>query len=293
MEIRQEFAPKFVKRFRLHQRIGSFLHGGRKQRVFTKIFQMLLSINNDMIRRGKHIDFISIRKSDDVSKHGYTDKYGDLKAAIHYASQINHPDFSTSGGGSSFILYKEQINTLREFINDHRPKTVFNFGICFAHVDATLAAEFPDVTFVGIDLSKHNKAFNDCEFADISNLKILNGDVFEEFKNGEYKGAVLFHSRTLVLLPKAFNEKLYKAAYDAGFGWIVGFEPHGLSEETLEPYVFDLSDRPSIYWRGRMLLHNYLRLADVSGFTPIEARSFASGHSSPDFRFLCFIAKRK
>ena len=234
-----------------------------------------------------------MRQSDDVSKHGYTDKYGDLKAAIHYASGIDDPSFSESSIGESFVLYREQINMMRAFIVKNRPKKVFNFGICFAHVDAILAAEFPEISFVGIDLSKYNKAFNDCEFAHISNLKILTGDVFEEFRHGEYEEGVLFHSRTLVLLPKEFIRKLYKAAYAAGFRGIVGFEQHGLSEERQEPYVFDLSDRPSIYWRGSMYIHNYLGLAKESGFTPTEAISLNTGHTSPDYRVLCFVADRQ
>lgn len=293
LTLKQQFDPAFIRKFKNHQAIGKFLHGSTFGRVYSRFASTILSINDDIRRRKAFLEFEDVRKLGDVSKHGYTDRYGDLRAALNYASGIADPNFSKNSHGAAYVLYQEQIKSLRKFLNEHPVKQVFNFGICFAHVDSVLAKEFPAVKFTGIDLSKYNKAFNDCEFSDIDNLEVLTGDVFKVFDSQSFEQSVLFHSRTLVLLPSEFIAKLYGAALKAGFKWIYGFEPHGLNQETTTPYIFDSSERPSVYWRDKMYIHNYLGLAHRQGFEIVSADNFTTGHSSPDLRYLRFLAERK
>ncbi|MCC7016140.1 MAG: hypothetical protein IT564_02920 [Rhodospirillales bacterium] len=227
-----------------------------------------------------------------MAQHGYTDKYGDLKAALTYATSVAASDFGENQPGESYVLYQEQVKTLSELIEHRSPKTVLNFGVCYAYVDSILAQRFRHVEFVGIDLSPHVVAFNSVEFSGIPNLKILAGDVLRHLANADYRGGVFFHSRTLTYLPRQFIERLYRTAHAAGFDYIVGFEQNGLSEETFAPYVFDLSDKDSVYWRHRLYIHNYPGIAKKSGFDVARADLIATRHTSPDLRVLRFVAER-
>lgn len=293
MHISQEFDPIFVKKFLRHQRFGKLLHNfPLLRRGIERIGQMFLSANESARRWNIKKGFLATRKKGDVTEHGYVDMYGDLKAALVYANGIHSPDFNENQLGESFILYKEQIKTLSDLIEKHAPNKVFNFGVCYAYVDSVLAKRFGRSEFIGIDLSKHLVAFNTMEFSGIPNLKFLAGDVLEHLAGTDYRGGIFFHSRTLTFLPREFIQRLYRAAHAAGFGYIVGFEQNGMSEETLRPYVFDLSDKESIYWRHRMYIHNYPGIAKKCGFDVTSADLFATKHTSPDFRVLRFVGER-
>ena len=291
MKIEQNFDPDFEKKFIRHQNIGKRLSKSMVRGFIERLAGIARSIDNDIKRRERLEKHLEIQKSTDSSEYGYTRPFGDLHAALNYATEIHEPGFSENSLGESYLLYQKQIESLREALSHGKIKRVFNFGICYAHVDAILAQEFPEIQFSGIDLSPHNKAFNDCEFGHIPNLEIITGDVFSNWQSDDFNGALLFHSRTLVLLPKIFIKKLYSAAKTAGFEWIMGFEQNGLSEETLSPFTFDLTDRPSVYWRDGMYLHNYLAIAEEAGFKVKTAENFKTNHTSPDYRVLTFLAR--
>ena len=174
---------------------------------------------------------------------------------------------------------------------DDNIKKVLNFGVCYPHIDAILAVEFPNVEFHGIDLSKACKAINDCIFGQIDNLHFHAGDVFDLLNVDGFRGDVFHHSRILLLLPQSFVEGLFKAARDAGFMYLVGFEQFGLSSETLEPYEFSDEDKESVYWRDRMLIHNYPGIAIKLGAEIIDAHILKTANRSPDYRVFCYIAK--
>ena len=293
MHIQQQFDPIFTKKFLRHQRVGKFLHGhSRLRRIINRIGRMFISIDEDVTRYDIKVKFDSTRKKGDVREHGYTDKYGDIGAALAYARGIAASDFGEGQLGESYVLYKEQIKTLSELIEKYSPSTMFNFGICYAYVDSILAKRFERVDFIGSDLSPYIAPFNAVEFSNIPNLKIIIGDIFPHFATTNYGRGVFFHSRTLTFLPKEFIERLYRAVYAAGFEYIVGFEQNGLNEETFRPYTFDLSDKESVYWRHRLYIHNYLGIAEKCGFHVRSADLFATGHTSPDLRVLRFIAER-
>lgn len=293
MKLSQSFDARFVRRFKLHQRIGQVLFKTpRLNALLRKISGMMLSVLEDADRWRQRLEYSDVRERGNADEHGYDKKYGDLSAALSYALQIEEYDKGLHEQGEGKVLYQRQLETMRRLLESERPKRVLNFGVCFAYVDAILAREFPDTEFVGIDLSVYNKAFNEAAFSDVPNLKILAGDIFEELRSGDYRDCVFFHSRTLVLLPSGFISELYAAAAAAGFKWVVGFEQNGLSEETLEPYVFDTTDKASIVWRGGMYIHNYPGLVEGAGFDVESADLFTTGHTAPDFKVLRFVAKR-
>lgn len=270
--MQQVFDPVFVRKFRRHQWIGQFLAGRPGiYRAITRIGQMFASVENDVARFNKRFNGTAV-------------SYDDLAAAVDYAREV---DLGLKEDTEGAALYREELKTLRSMM----PTPMFNFGICYAYVDSVLARENPSAAFTGIDLSEKVKAFNESAFPDIPNLTFHAGDVFTHLEANRYPGAIFFHSRTLVLLPKAFIEKLYAAVAKAGFKCIVGFEQNGLSEETGEPFSFDVTDRPSVYWRDRMYLHNYPALAEKAGFHVKSMDLFETGHTSPDFRVLRFIAE--
>ncbi len=292
--IQQKIDATFTKKFIRHQTIGKFIYKNKWiRRVLTRVLGTLQSMNNDFIRREKYETFGPIRQSADVTKHGYTRKYGDLEYALEYAAEIAAPDFDEGSLGESYGLYQEQLKILREMIKEKKPRKVFNFGICYAYVDNELALEFPDVEFIGIDLSVHNKAFSDVDFGDTKNLTILTGDVFAHFSETDYSDCVFLTSRTLPLLPREFIEKLYKSASEANFRYLVGFEQSGLSEEILAPFVFESPDKPSVYWRDRMYIHNYPYLIESAGYEILDMALFTTNHTSADLQFLRFLAERK
>ena len=291
LPLKQIISPDFQKKFLRHQSIGKFLYQHKVlNKIFNRISSVILSINNDRLRRES-------LETSDASKHGYTNllphTYGGLEFTLRYSSEISSPGFSENTTTASYKLYQEQLKTMRNLINQKRPKKVFNFGICYAYVDNELANEFPEIDFIGIDLSPHNKAVNDVDFSSTKNLTILSGDVFPHFSEIDYSDSIFFHSRTLLLLPREFIQKLYKSVYDANFDCIVGFEQNGLSEEISAPYAFDTFDKPSVYWRDRMYIHNYPYLAKAAGYEIQDIDLFFTPHTSPDFQILRFVAQRK
>ena len=269
-------------------------HKSFARKIFKRLSASVLSINDDISRRDRYVEFLNIKTSGKVAEHGYVDEYGDLKAALKYANEINSPSFgpNSNGEGESYFLYEEQKKVLSDTIERNKVERVFNFGIYFAHIDSILARKYPDVEFLGTDLSPYNRAFNESKFSDIKNLTILSDDVFDLFGKLAFKNSVFLTSRTLVLLPKDFILRLYNAVHEAGFEYIVGFEQHGLSMETLQPYVFDCSDKDSVIWRDKMYIHNYLGLLESSGYKVENAYNFATGHASPDYKIMSFVAKR-
>jgi len=292
--IKQKFDPEFVwkKKF-VYRVVGRVLD---RQNLLINFYRYILKFANKIIQvSDRHHYYEKFRTNvieEKNTDHGYTGKYDDLKAALGYASEINAIDFSDKTATESYRLYQEQIRTVRELLLKNKSKKVFNFGVCYAYIDSILAEEFPDVEFIGIDLSPYNKAFNDVAFGHLPNLTILSGDAIQYISNHDFSNSILFHSRTLVVLPKEFILQLYNVAYKANFKFIIGFEQNGLSYETFEPYIFDLKDKPSVWWRDFMFIHNYLGIATQCGFRIIDSKLFTTSHTNADYRVLSYVAER-
>jgi hypothetical protein len=233
------------------------------------------------------------RATDLSSGFGYDNELAELGAAVQYRAEAIDPRFAEIKT-ESYALYEAIEKTMVELLTRERSaRSVLNFGVGYMHVDAQLARRFPNVEFLGIDRSMLTQRFNERYFSAIPNLRHLTGDVFDLLKSQRFDGAVLLHARTMVLLPPETIARLYDAARDAGFAYIVGFEQAGISRQTHRWYHFDeQSDTASVVYRGFMFLHNYPRLFKNSGYRLIDADVLKTRHPNPDFRILKLVAAR-
>lgn len=294
VEIEQSIDGGFRRKFVRHQKIGKILH--QNPFVFRwveRAFTALASARNDKIRYEKKLRFQNLAAGGrPVSEYGGGgDKYGDLKSALAYASELQNRDFGENWLSESPALYKKQTESLSALAERQSAGYFYNFGACYAHVDAALARMFPDASFTGTDLSEYNAAFNRRAFSDVKNLDVRCGDFFTHGPV-ENERAVFWHSRTFCLLPASFVKKAYQHAHKCGFKYIAGFEQNGLSEQTWAPYVFSKNEKDSVYWRDGMFIHNYPGILESCGYRVRDAGLFKTGHASPDYRILYFTAER-
>lgn len=221
---------------------------------------------------------------------GYTGNT-ETMALLSYRSQLT--DEQRLSKSESGAIYQKQIDTLSEIFEASTDvKTAVNFGVGYAYVDSVLARRLPKIDFVGIDRSPFTKAFNEVEFSMIPNLHFFADDIIRHLSRNSYRNGLFFHTRTAVLLNKPILEDIYRAAFDAGFELIVGFEQFGLSRETFSPFGFSLEDANSVHFRSIMFIHNYPALLLKAGFRTEKFEIFKTGHPHPDFRVAAFVARR-
>lgn len=225
------------------------------------------------------------------SGFGYEDELHELAIAFRYKKEIESGFKLPS---DSRLLYEHAERVLSQLINTHRTgrpvRQVLNFGVSYAYTDNMLAAVFPDVQFIGVDRSRLTKAMNETEFPNSPNLQFVASDVFDVLKAGAFADGCLWHMRTALLLPKPFLKSLYAAAAKAGIRHICLFEPIGISRQTLRPYQFSESEKPSVALRDGFFIHNYPHLLKEAGFAVERAELVATGHPHPDIRILSITA---
>jgi hypothetical protein len=163
--------------------------------------------------------------------------------------------------------------------------------VSYGNVDAELSNRYPNVRFIGIDRSKLTKTFNEIQFASIHNLEFVAGDIFEYLSNNSFQNGIFFTSRTMMIFPKTFVEKLYGAVTRAGFKYIVGLEPVGISRQTGKPYVFSDADQPSVVYTNKMFIHNYPAILQKSGYSVLETGLIKTNNGHKDFRIIKFIGR--
>jgi hypothetical protein len=163
-------------------------------------------------------------------------------------------------------------------------------------VDAEHSNRHSNVKFIGIDRSKLTKTLNEIQFSNIQNLEFIAGDIFEYLSNNSFPDGIFFTSRTMMIFPKAFVEKLYDAVNKAGFKYIVGLEPIGISRQTGKPYVFSEVDQSSVVWTNKMLIHNYPAILQKFGYSVINSELIGTGiktnYGHKDFWFIKIIGRR-
>ena len=287
------------RKLRRHVWIGQVLHRNpRLHGVLLRLRDALVSVCADHVNQQDDLDYGS-RPSRS------SDSFSDVMAFATYASEINDPRFAEMWARpeaeavalgnrteASPVLFRRQVDVLGGLLaREPTIKTVLNFGVSYAYVDALLAGRFAERTFCGVDQSRHVKALNEAEFGHHSNMSFFHGDVFELLNDRDVSAGALFHSRTLCTLPQAFVERLYRTCFEKGMRYVVGFEQFGLPRQG-EPFTFDETDRPSIPWRNLLTIHNYPGLLVKSGFKIETAFVFEVSRWSPDFRVLCVVANR-
>ena len=117
------------------------------------------------------------------------------------------------------------------------------------------------------------------------------GDIFELLNSHQFSGGMFFHMRTVTFLPDEFIRKLYSAVWKAGFKYIVGFEPLGLSRQTGGPYIFSLTPQPSVAYRGHAFIHNYPNILFDTGYSIIDSQLIKTDHAHEDYRIVTFVAE--
>ncbi len=226
------------------------------------------------------------------SPYGYGDAAHELATTMMYHNQLKGERFQGSASESEH-LYAHIINKVSKFLSENRSIGQFvNFGVCYAHVDSILAQAHPGVHFIGIDRSVFTKVYNEEQFSQLKNLELVAGDIFDLLIERKLNDGVLFHTRTLCLLPASFIKKLYIAAAQAGIEYFIGVEPIGISRETLNEYGFSEEEKPSVAFRDGMFIHNYPGILKRSGFVTNDMELFKTNHPHEDVRFLSFIARK-
>ncbi len=224
------------------------------------------------------------------SSYGYDDELTEIAVAVTYQKEVEHGLENSSG--ESAKLYEHAVSTLSGILSkDPSVKSVVNFGVSYAYVDSLLARKYPHVNFVGIDRSHFTRCLNEACFCHLSNMRFVAADIFDYLSTKTFEDGVFFHCRTLTVLPPRFIEKLYLAAKSAGFKYIVGMEPMGISRQTGEPYEFSFEQRPSVVYRGIMCIHNYPEILRKAEYEVQSIELLKTGHEQSDYRILSFVAQ--
>lgn len=225
------------------------------------------------------------------SPYGYNEIM-ELETVLTYHSQLMDKNFENVRSESP-ALYREAVNTLGKlFKSDPEVTSMLDFGVALGHMNSILARQFERVKFFGIDRSPLVKACNEVIYSDVKNLFFEAGDVFDLIRLKDFKSGVLFHARTILILPPSFVKKLYAEVYKAGFKYIVGFEQIGVSRQTNKPYAFSDEPKPSLHYRSFMTIHNYPALLKEAGFKVEEIDLVKTNHPHEDLRIVKFVAKR-
>lgn len=277
----------FMRRYLQHIRAGRLLY--RNSFLLAALSRLHRFVNV------LHEDYMHYKcdmeakdaKAGDSTHYGY-EPYQDAVTYFCYAAQLRRRDFEQLSVASA-DLYAKQIDVLQELLG--KVRRLLNLGVLYAHVDHLLAETHPDVEFHGIDLSLFTKALNEAEFGHLKNMKFHAGDIFDLIGDDDWVDSILFHSRILVLLPREFIERLYAGAFKAGFKYVCGFEPCGMSRKTLRGYTFSEQPRPSVWWRDDLFLHNYPGLLKAAGYD-VKCELLKTKHSSPDHRIVCVVGSR-
>jgi trans-aconitate methyltransferase len=223
------------------------------------------------------------------SGYGYPDPEEDRRIALFYKQEAVSGQYSAR---ETPILNAHVIDTISGVLAQGQIRRVVNFGVCYAEVDAVLAARFPAVSFVGIDRSMAIKEINEQSFS-LSNLTFVAGDVLAWIsQQSNLSDTLLFHMRTATLLPKPFVGELYKLGAERGLVAVCGFETYGFSRELDDWYEQGLADKPSVLYRDDMYLHNYVGILAALGYRVDRLNYVKTPHVDADYRIQSFTALR-
>lgn len=225
------------------------------------------------------------------SEYGYEDDIQEFGLTL-----MNYQQWKKGFSGiksESPVVFEQTLSTIGAMVHQDPAITSFlNFGVSYGNADARLSNHYPNVKFIGIDRSRLTKTFNEIQFQHIPNLEFIAGDIFEYLSSRSFRDGIFFTSRTMMIFPKAFVEKLYDAVHKAGFTYIVGLEPVGISRQTGKPYVFSDEDKPSVVYTNKMFIHNYPAILQKSGYSVLETGLIKTNNGHRDFRIIKFIGRQ-
>jgi len=237
----------------------------------------------------KHLKQKNQKANDFESGFGY-DEFEEIKYIFHYYKQIKN-NFEGKNLSESKLLYENIINICSDLIPRLNVKNFTNFGSMYAYTDSILAKKFPETIFHCADRSKYTKILMEKIFNNFSNMKFVDGDIFN-FLDNKYQNSMFFSTRTALIMPQDFLDELYSKVYLADYKYVVMFEQIGISHETCKAYEFSDHDKKSLSYRWGMYLHNYPGILKKAGYKVIESKLIKTNHPYEDYRFLYILAKK-
>lgn len=241
----------------------------------------------------QHQNSLELLQSTD-SDYSEASKFGDQAITGELQTWAGYRAGALSGnfGGESPALYKHVIQKSSAILRSHNIKNFFNLGVSYPYIDSELAKHFRNTKFIGIERTEVIPLLNNHFFADQKNMLSISGDLFEFLKKDALPNSVFFHARTMTLLSRAFVERAYAAAANAGCEFIFGNEQIGVSRASGQPYQFSFGEKPSEIYRKRMFIHNYPAILKAAGYKVVYIEALKTGHPDPDYRILSFIGQR-
>lgn len=225
------------------------------------------------------------------SGYGSADAVAEFTTTLGYARIFEaDPALDRSGTVDTARRVEETVASLAAA--DPAIGSCLNFGAAYAQVDARLAAKLPQIEFVALDRSPLTQALNALALPAVPNLKFVADDVFHALAGRVWRHAMFVHCRTLVQLPMSFIEQLYGAVHAAGFEYVLGFEPVGLSRVSGASFQFSDARKASEHFRDNLFLHNYPGLLASAGYAVETIDLLRTSHPHEDYRILHFVARR-
>lgn len=169
-------------------------------------------------------------------------------------------------------LYQERFS---ELLDDPSRdiRTFVNFGVFCAEPDRRVAERYSDVRFVGVDREQSTKRLNERAF-EVPNLSFEAADILDALPGAVERSAghvALFHGRTTTLMYPAAVRAVYRRAAELGVRYIALFENWALSRSELRYFEPDGLPRDAIACHEVMLIHDYARYLDESGYSVVES----------------------
>ncbi len=273
---------------------GALLALGRLSTRFAGVIDYITSLPAEDARNRAYTELL-MQDSPDAqeigSGYGSSDAIAEFNVTLGYA-QICRGEHSADRTGTLDAVQNVDRMFSALAAADPSVATCLNFGVSYAHVDATLAEQFPAITFIGLDRSPLTKTLNELAFPAIENLAFIADDIFKVLNTRRFERGVFLHCRTLVQMPASFITRLYERAYAAGFEYVIGVEPVGLSRASGSDYPYTDQMQPSALFRDNLFLHNYPGLLASAGYAVQTIDLARTNHPHEDYRLLCFLAKR-
>ena len=297
--LRWKVTPSMRSNYLLRRTVGKILSLIPKSQKILSVFSGIFrSLENVLRTEQQTRQYIKILESNNPktlefdSGYGYETEIRELDTAIKYYKELNGQNVNTLRSESG-VLYKHVLKILDDLVaKDKEIRKLLDFGVCYGHIVSEVAKRFPHISSYGIDRSGLTKVFNEFLFQDLNNLHIESGDVFDLFKDTDFQKGIFFHSRTLVLLPPSFLDKLYQSVHEAGFKYILGAEQFGISWQTGKPFRLSEEKTDSVVYRNHMFLHNYPEILLRANYRIQYGKILKTNHPDPNLRIFVFLASR-
>lgn len=196
------------------------------------------------------------------------------------------------------VIFRAQFalaEILQIIANDPSVKNVVNFGSAYGWLEHEIAKKASNVRVWGVDRRRLTKDLNSSTFSE-PNLKFVEEWDILDFilqNTDTIKDSIFCHINIGVYFLPKFLSAIYNDLYKGGAKYIFVLEPSGVSRQTNRFYRYSLTRQDPVVFRSIMLLNNYPKLLSDAGFDLLKSVVKKPPHPDPDFRSVCFMAKRR